>query len=45
MFISAIKGINSLWPSDIIKRQPGGTKPLPEPMLINDQWGIVAFTS
>ena len=24
---------------------PDGTKPLPEPMLTNDQWGIVAFTS
>ena len=23
---------------------PDGTKPLPEPMLTNDQWGAVAFT-
>ena len=23
---------------------PDGTKPLPEPMLTNDQWGVVAFT-
>ena len=23
---------------------PYGTKPLPEPMLTNDQWGVVAFT-
>ena len=23
---------------------PGGTKPLPEPMLTNDQWGSVALT-
>ena len=23
---------------------PDGTKPLPEPMLTYDQWGVVAFT-
>ena len=23
---------------------PNGTKPLPEPMLANDQWSVVAFT-
>ena len=23
---------------------PDGTKPLPEPMLSNDQWGVAAFT-
>ena len=23
---------------------PDGTKPLPEPMLTDDQWGVVAFT-
>ena len=48
--------INSLWPSDAVWWQiwvnigsgsgllPDGTKPLPEPMLTNDQWGVVAFT-
>ena len=42
--------INSLWPSDVIWRQgsrstlPDGTKPLPESMLTNDQWDVVALT-
>ena len=47
---------NSLWPSDPIWWQiwvntgssngllPNSTKPLPEPMLTNHQWGLVTFT-
>ena len=48
--------INSLWPGDSIKRHrsgsarcnglsPDGTNTLPEPLLINYQWGLVTFTS
>ena len=48
--------VNSLWPRDAIYNinlanigsgngfLPNGTKPLPEPMLINLQWHIVTYT-
>ena len=42
--------VNSLWPRIWVNigsgngLLPDGTKPLPEPMLTNDQWGVVAFT-
>ena len=45
---SLITTFNSLWPSDVIwwqgSRLPDGTKPLPGPVLINDQWGVAAYT-
>ena len=49
--------INSMWPSDTIWQQmwvnigsgngllPDGTKPLPESVLTNHQWGLAAFIS
>ena len=38
--------LNSLWPREAIWRhRPYGTKPLPEPVLTNHQWGLETFTS
>ena len=52
-FLKPIQHVNSLWPNmvsqDLVNigsdngLVPSGTKPLPEPMLTNHQWGFVAF--